>query len=363
MTADFGFVPNVTDGEYYFVSYNIEDSDRVGEYVRKLNDLGVPLWYDYGLEYGLAWEMYVADHIRKCKSVVMFITGETFSKGKSYVRTEYEMAVNHYNKQIHVVKLSNINEKDVPEQFMDWWAEISCMHCIENPTVDRIIDAINFKISPDSEQGLRRGIGVGDIVEFGRYPQGIGGEIQPLRWRVLEVQDETVLLLTEKCIELLPYNDECVPITWETCTLRSWMNGDFIRKAFSKVEQEALAVSDISNAYNLKHSIWGGNNTQDKVFTLSIKEAEKYFSLGGVGKTYSANYAKSEGCFASARSGASCWWLRSPGGEIDSAAYINLDGYISSNGYLVDSSDVAVRAACRVLKQRIIKTADLSTEF
>lgn len=47
MAADFGFDP-VKEGARYFISYTVEDRERVGEVVRCLNRAGVPLWYDRG---------------------------------------------------------------------------------------------------------------------------------------------------------------------------------------------------------------------------------------------------------------------------------------------------------------------------
>jgi hypothetical protein len=57
---------------------------------------------------------------------------------------------------------------------------------------------------------------VGDIVRFGDYD-----------WRVLDVQDDKALLLSEKIIEMREYNYDLVDITWETCTLRKYLNESF----------------------------------------------------------------------------------------------------------------------------------------
>jgi len=49
-------------------------------------------------------------------------------------------------------------------------------------------------------------LGVGDIYHFGPYD-----------WRVLGVQEDKALLITEGIIEERAYNEEDHSVTWETC--------------------------------------------------------------------------------------------------------------------------------------------------
>ena len=46
-------------------------------------------------------------------------------------------------------------------------------------------------------------------------------------WRVLALQGEQALLMTEAIIEQRPYNDEYVTVTWADCSLRQYLNGAF----------------------------------------------------------------------------------------------------------------------------------------
>ncbi len=213
---------------------------------------------------------------------------------------------------------------------------------------------------------------IGDIVTFGQYPQGANGEVEPLEWRVLAIEDDTALLLTEKCIECLPYNEEFIEVTWENCTLRRWMNSDFISKAFTSDEQIKIVTSTLSNDGDdtedeeFTLSIVGvdgeeqtktvtfsndGNDTQDKVFALSIPEAEKYFADDKSRSAYATEYAKKKGCYVNDDIGTTLWRLRSPGNIPDLAAFVYDDGFVDSLGSDVDGSDVAVRPACRVKLQ------------
>ncbi len=187
---------------------------------------------------------------------------------------------------------------------------------------------------------------VGDIVEFGQYPQGVGGEVQPLEWRVLEVQDGVALLLTDKLIDYVPYNVDYLVVTWETCTLRRWMNDVFISKAFNSSEQSRLVVSNNSNPDNPAYRTKGGNDTQDRVFALSIPEAQRYFASVSARTAYTTDYAHTKGYDCKDRS--DYWWLRSPGYFTYDAASITTDGCVSSIGSDVKLRNIAVRLACRI---------------
>ena len=47
---------------------------------------------------------------------------------------------------------------------------------------------------------------VGDIVTFGSYD-----------WRVLDIQNDTALMVTQCIIEQRPYHDAYKDITWDAC--------------------------------------------------------------------------------------------------------------------------------------------------
>ena len=118
---------------------------------------------------------------------------------------------------------------------------------------------------------------IGGIVTFGRYEQDGNEENGPeeIEWVVLDVQDGKALLLSKYGLEAKPYNTEYTDVTWETCTLRAWLNSDFLNKAFSTEEQSAILTTTVDNSssqgYNDLISI-DGNNTQDKIFLLSYAE-------------------------------------------------------------------------------------------
>lgn len=127
----------------YFISYNSEDADRVAEIARELNRHGIPLWYDYGLSHcGSDWDEQIADHVESCKAVIMFITKNVFLKPKSYVEMEYQMATDHFDKNVYIVMLDYIDKKSIPNKYVRWWINLTHQHWITPPTAKEIIRVI-----------------------------------------------------------------------------------------------------------------------------------------------------------------------------------------------------------------------------
>lgn len=200
---------------------------------------------------------------------------------------------------------------------------------------------------------------VGNYVTFGTYPQTkAGNDATPIEWLVLARDGDKALLISRYALDAQPYNKDYTSVTWETCTLRTWLNGTIYNKAFSSAEQAAILTTNVDNSKNQCYSGWstsGGNNTQDKVFLLSYAEANKYF---GVTYDNSSNtksrvaptaYAIAQGAWTDSfdktadRADAGHWWLRSPGNYRDYAASVYTNG--SLFGANVDANSGSVRPA------------------
>lgn len=200
---------------------------------------------------------------------------------------------------------------------------------------------------------------VGNYVTLGTYPHtALGNTREPIEWLVLARDGNKALLISRYALDAQPYNTDDASVTWETCTLRTWLNGTFYNKAFNGIEQVAILTTSVNNSQTQGYSGWstsGGNATQDKVFLLSYAEANKYF-----GATYnnSSNtksrvaptaYARAQGAstnnsYKTAEGNfAGWWWLRSPGSDQNIAAFVSADGSIGN--YYVHSDSGAIRPA------------------
>ena len=118
---------------------------------------------------------------------------------------------------------------------------------------------------PQLKSGNEEDVSVGNIIQFGGYS-----------WRVLEIQDTQVLLLSEKVLEHHMFHNDFEDVTWANCTLRKYLNGDFYH-AFDKASQSKIIETRVSNYYNPWFRTPAGNDTSDRIFVLSIDEVVDYF--------------------------------------------------------------------------------------
>lgn len=124
---------------------------------------------------------------------------------------------------------------------------------------------------------------VGDLFRFGCYPQGPSGEVEPIIWRVLKRDSDGLLVISEKGLDCKHYNKQCVSITWADCTLRRWLNGEFLEQAFSEQEQSLIKTKTIENN--------AGPATKDRIFLLSVGEVTSLFANGKDRTAKSTEYA------------------------------------------------------------------------
>ncbi len=75
-----------------------------------------------------------------------------------------------------------------------------------------------------------------------------------------------------------PYHDKWVEVTWETCALRNWLNNTFYTGVFSSSERDRIIKTTVYADPNPTEYSDSGNATEDKIFILSIAEANYYFA-------------------------------------------------------------------------------------
>lgn len=177
-----------------------------------------------------------------------------------------------------------------------------------------------------------------------QYHLGQVFKFGPYSWRVLRIEDEKVLLVTDKIIDHRSYHDQYVPITWADSSLRAYLNSDFIDQ-FTKEDQKRIIEVDVKNLDNQWHGSEGGKATRDKVFLLSIEEvaclyfgdsSDRLYSPGKNQKYWLQRKDKNNvNRIANIKDSDEYvwwWWLRSPGRYNVRAAYIHGDGNIGIQG-------------------------------
>ena len=213
----------------------------------------------------------------------------------------------------------------------------------------------NYKDSAEKAGNIRviknkeklKNANVGSYVTFGTYEQDndTSNGKEDIEWLVLEVKEDKVLLISKYALDCLQYNTSDTGVTWETCSLRKWLNGTFINNAFSAEEQAMIPTVTVSADKNPDYSTNPGNATQDRVFLLSFTEVYKYFSSDIARQCKPTEYAVAGGASVNSDNGNCWWWLRSPGHLQDCAALVYYDGDVTEYVSGVNYDDGAVRPA------------------
>jgi serine/threonine protein kinase len=187
---------------------------------------------------------------------------------------------------------------------------------------------------------------VGDTVIFGTYEQDndTSNGKEDIEWQVLAKENNKLLVISKYGLDCQPYNTSYEDVTWETCTLRTWLNKTFLNDAFSETEQAAIAQTTVTADNNPRFDTAPGSETTAKVFLLSIDEAEKYFSSDDARQCAPTDFAVAKGAWEN-YTGNCWWWLRSPGYSQDNAADVNNLGSVYCNGDGVSHDCGAVRPA------------------
>ena len=186
---------------------------------------------------------------------------------------------------------------------------------------------------------------IGETIEFGNYPQEEDGTEKPIEWIVMKNEGNQVLLLSKYVLDVKPYNnEEWEAVTWQTSDIRQWLNNEFYTTAFNKTEKAKIQTSLIKNEDNSEYGTSGGNDTEDKVFLLSEKEAETLFSNDEERIAKATEYAEKSGVYVNEEK-AAWWWLRSPCNYGSRAAEVCHSGWIDKSGYYVNYNTDGVRPA------------------
>lgn len=204
---------------------------------------------------------------------------------------------------------------------------------------------------------------VGDTVLFGSYEQDNNryNGAEPIQWTVLDVEsDGTCLLFSKYALDSKPYNTTDREVTWETCSLRTWLNETFYSNAFNQSERQSIVITYNRTLSNPLFGVNGGNDTYDYVFLLSVDDMQQYIGLSadtgdrnawfisGEMLIYPTEYAVAQSTWVNNVNG-SCWcMLRTPGRSASYMSNIGANGYVYLNGNKVNSGRGGVVPAIRV---------------
>ena len=179
---------------------------------------------------------------------------------------------------------------------------------------------------------------IGDTVMLGYWEQDdddSNGE-ERIEWQILDKQDNKLLLVSKCGLVSKQYNEQAhnQPVQWADCTLRKWLNEEFIKDAFNSPIRRKIIDTTIKGTTNSQYGTKTGVDTVDKIFLLSADEVEKYFpweeqriSMASLQVIFNSNVSDTYG--------RGYWWLRTAGEHEGRAAYVRSLGAIMYDGHNV----------------------------
>lgn len=129
-----------------------------------------------------------------------------------------------------------------------------------------------------------------DMIEYGRALS----DNTNLRWHVLQLFEDRVLLLSESILGTMPYVEDATNADWSGSAIRQWLNDEFVRAAFESTEGGADRILRIND---------------DLVTCLTPEEYES-FSNDASGNTNTFLRTKTT------------WWLKATGNDTMNAPYV-----------------------------------------
>lgn len=168
--------------------------------------------------------------------------------------------------------------------------------------------------------------------------------VEPIKWRVLAVNEGSVkvvsaMILDSSCYFVNTYYNrnidgvDIAPNNYKYSTLREFLNNGFYNAAFTTAQQNAILLTDVDNSASTtgnSSNPYACENTQDKVFALSYKEAvnSSYFASNAERQLKVTDYAKATGSYFGTGDyeNVGWWFLRSPRYDDGNYAYCVLYG-------------------------------------
>ena len=176
---------------------------------------------------------------------------------------------------------------------------------------------------------------VGNYIEFGNYHGN------KLNWKVLAKDGNRRLLFLDKPVDYMCFYPERVNSEWAMCTLRRWLNKDFLEQSFTLQERMSILLSMHRNNVDPRWYLENGPDTKDKAFVFNIFELDEFVPD------------------IKDRAVGEWWWLRGHGCSNLNQHAVYYDGTVYMEGVSCDAHEVGVRPAMWIKINPIRKTTVL----
>lgn len=174
-------------------------------------------------------------------------------------------------------------------------------------------------------------------------------KFEPIKWRVMDVTNTSAYLISDLSLDTQKYNQEARDVSWNSSSLRSWLNGYDESKNQSKTDYRSHNFLDTAFESSEKNRLISTKN--DKVTILSEEDLKNNTGYGFSNKdsrTCKASaYAQAMGAHLDSFDVCN-WWTSDNGNSSLTAKYIQQSGEIYTKGYSVAYAGNSVRVAVTI---------------
>ena len=264
--------------------------------------------------------------------------------------------INDYGRAIHFAEEGNYDEAIALFESLGDYRD--CAYLLKETTYKKadqlyrsrkleealsLFSGLRFDDSEERAAQIRRELSskakAGDTVYFGSYEQDGNEEngAELIEWLVIDEQDGKILLISRYGIEAKAFHDSSEEVYWEGSSLRAWLNGEFMEKAFSDADQSDILQTTLMNSQfdtqdDSERPAMEISKTRDRVFLLSEEELEQYFESQDSRLCEPSTVVSNSGI--KILNGRCSWWLRSSNMKKDGTA----QAVSGTNGNIEDLS-------------------------
>ena len=309
--------------KYIFISYAHKDSQTVIPILDELSAAGVPLWYDEGIEAGTEWPETIEKKLVGCSAVLVFISPSSIKSQNC--RNEINLALSLHKEMLTVYLSETTLTGGMSLQLGTIQALFKYRHPNNKSFMQALLNSefissylpgyeapISRLRNTAPERPERREENPLDIiaraprfatVKFGRYPQKTMHP-EPIKWIVVKKSCGEAFLVAKDVIDCRDFEE---PHEWQRSMMRSWLNGEFARTAFTAAELDCICSNE-----RFTDTSEGVQKTSEKIFLLDVAEVRENFGNWLRKKHMFAKptaYALRKGAYLDDKK-FSVWWLR-----------------------------------------------------
>ena len=191
------------------------------------------------VKYSYAKQLFDNKEFAKAKDEFSILIALDYKDSENYIT----LCVEQINEENYQKALLLIKENKIIDGY-DLLNELSVIGYKDSKTLLE-----NLKVSYDRAlfNEKLKSLDFGSEVTFGSYEQddNLENGKEPVEWIIIDRNESSVMLISKKIIDVKAFNEDRFNATWETSSLRKWLNGEFYNNAFNVYEKQTITETRV----------------------------------------------------------------------------------------------------------------------